>query len=180
MILQALLLGVLLALAFLSRKVRAYAVALAFSVVATGGSELAQEFLTPPTDDPVLFYKIPSYADAFVFSAIAVLMISERLKVWTACLCAIALATATYGAWFWWAYYLGVSVDPYYVPVFQGLFLISVAILGFAGGNDVFERVGSFLDNLRNVLVRPSRLGWARHFHCIAPDPAAAVLEKRA
>jgi peptidoglycan/LPS O-acetylase OafA/YrhL len=173
-ILQALLLGVLLALALLSRRVRAYAVALAFSVVVTMGAEIAQDFLTPPSDDPVLFYKIPSYADAFVFSAIAVLMVSERLKWWTVALCGIAFATATYGAWFWWAYYLGVSVDPYYVPVFQGLFLISVAILVFAGGNDVFERVGSFLASLRDVLVRPSRLGWARPVH------RKAVLEKRA
>ena len=174
MILQALLFGVLMALALLSRRVRAYAVALMISVAATAGSELAQEFLTAPASDPVLFYKIPSYADAFVFSGITVLMMSERLRAWTVSLCVIALLTATYGAWFWWAYYLGVLVDPYYVPIFQGLFLISVAILVFAGGNDVIERLGSLLASLRDVLVRPSRLGWVGRVH------RKAVLEKRA
>ena len=174
MILQALLSGVLLALILFSRRVRAYAIALLASVLVTAGAELAQDFLVAPTSDPALFYKIPSYADAFVFSAIAVLMVSERLKWWTVTLCAIAFATATYGAWFWWAYYLGVSVDPYYVPVFQGLFLISVAVVVFAGGNDVIERVGSLLASLRDVLVRPSGFGGARPVH------RKAVLEKRA
>lgn len=175
MTLQALLFGVLMALALLSRRVRAYAVALGASVAVTALAELAQLNFPAPADDPLLFFKIPSYGDAFVFSWIAVLMISEeRITRWALAVCAIALATATYGAWFWWAYYLGVSVDPYYVPIFQGLFLISVAILGFAGGNDVFERVGSFVASLRDVLVRPSRLGWVGRLH------RKAVLEKRA
>jgi len=171
---QALLLGVLLALAVLSRTVRAYALALSFSVVATFAAEVAQDFLSPPDGDPLLFYKIPSYVDAFVFSAIAVLMMSERVTWWIATLCAIALATATYGAWFWWSYYLGVSVETYYVPVFQGLFLISTAILAFAGGDDVVERISSLLASIRDVFVRPARLGWVGRLY------RKAVLEKRA
>lgn len=174
MILQALLFGVLMALALLSRRVRAYAVALLVSVVATAGSEAAQGLFVAPSSDPLLFYKIPSYVDAFVFSAIAVLMVSERLRVWTVILCFIAFATATYGAWFWWAYYLGVSVNPYYVPVFQGLFLISVALVAFAGGDDVRNRIGSLLASLRDVSLRSAGAGCARNHR------GKAVLEKRA
>lgn len=174
MILQALLFGVLLALALLSRRVRAYAIALLASVAATAGCEMAQELLPAPASDPLLFYKIPSYVDAFVFSAIAVLMVSERVTWWIAALCAIALATATYGAWFWWAYYLGVSVNPYYVPVFQGLFLISVALVAFAGGDDVRNRIGSLLASLRDVSLRSAGAGCARNHR------GKAVLEKRA
>lgn len=145
MILQALLFGALLALALFSRRVRAFAIVLMVSVVATSAAELALTYLSPPADDPMLFFKIPSYVDAFVFSAIAILMVSEKVQWWMAVLCLISLVTAAFGAWFWWSYYLGVSVEPYYVPILQGLFLISVAILAFVGGKDVFNRVGSFL-----------------------------------
>lgn len=174
MIVHALYFGVLLALILFSERVRAYAIALLVSVAGTALSEWLQANVSPPTQDALIFFKIPSYVDAFVFSAIAILIVTERVRWWHCLLCTLSLVTAIYGAWFWWAYYLGVSVDPYYVPVFQGLFLISVAILGLAGGNDVFERVGSFLASLRNVSFRPSRPSWVGRMR------RKAVLEKRA
>ena len=174
MILQALLFVALAALALLSRRVRAFAVALLCSVAATAGAEWAQFNLTPPAEDPLLFYQIPSYTDAFVFSAIAVSMIGVRLTWWGVLVCALSIVTVVYDTWFWQAYYLGVAGDPYYVPVLQGLFLISVAVLALAGGKDVFERIGSLLASLRDVLVRAPRIGWARSMR------RKAVLEERA
>jgi hypothetical protein len=163
----------LLALALLSRSARAYAIVFALVTVGVWLTEWAQFNIAAPASDPLIFYKIPAYLDAFAFSGIGVIMITERLMWWKVAVLALSLVTVLYDVWFWFAYYLGASVGPEYIPLLQGLFLISLAVL-VIGGYDVAARVGLLFASIRGLGFSSARFGGARRaMH------KASVLEKR-